>query len=282
MKIKGIFASDIDNTLTNEHHIIPGEVVDYLTSLHEAGWRIVLLTGRTFSFAVRSFNGLNLPFILGVQNGAEVIRMPEGNVLFQEFLPREILTDLDKIFNGHSIGYIVYSGFEGGDFCYYEPHKFSEDMLRYFDRLKSLSSIPWVGVKTHSEIPDKGFPLVKGFGNKKKLCEIRDQLESLNKFDVCVINDVIDRDKGLLLITSRGVNKGNVLKRICQLRGWNCPIVAAGDDENDIPLFKVADFSICVKGGSQRLAEYADLVTESSYNLGVIQGMNQILREHFS
>ena len=282
MKSKGIFAADIDNTLTDSRHLIPDPVVEYLRRLHKGGWEIVFLTGRTFAFAQKSIDKFDFPFHVGLQNGAEVIQMPERKVVFQNFLPHKILTDLDKMCKDHSIGYIVYSGYEAGDFCFYEPHLFSEAMLEYFEKLKQLSSVPWVAVKNHKEIPEVGFPLVKGFGERKVLCEMRDRLLRTKELDVYVIGDVIDPAKGLLLITNKGANKGDALRKICQMRGWNYPIVAAGDDENDIPLLEMADFSICVKGGSDRLIEYADVVAPSSPQLGIIQGMNQILEEHFS
>ena len=280
MSMRGVFASDIDNTLTDERHLIPDEVVNYLVNLHNEGWQIVFLTGRTFSFAQLSMEKFNIPFILGVQNGAEVIRMPEKEIIYRTFHDRSILSDLEQVFKGHSIGCIVYSGFEEGDFCYYNPNHFSNDMLDYFKKLQNLSAIAWTPIGKHEDIKAKGFPLVKCFGPWEELKVIEKKL--LTKQDVCscIINDSIDRSKGILMITSKGVDKGAVLKKLREDEGWKCPIVGVGDDDNDLSLLKYADISICVDGGSKTLKDHADVLADSSANLGVIAAMDHVISEY--
>ncbi len=279
MNIRGIFASDIDNTLTDKRHIIPDEVVNYLVSLHKNGWQIVFLTGRTFSFALMSMEKFTIPYILGVQNGAEVISMPEKKVIYRNFINRDLLKDLDLIFAVHSIGYIVYSGFEGGDFCYYQPQKFSDEMLAYFKKLQALSSVDWVSVDSWAEVPSDSFPLIKCFGEREKLNAVCAKIMTANSLCASVITDSVDPNKGILLITGCGVDKGETLKRLKSDFGWTCPVVGAGDDDNDIPLLQAADIGICVEGGSLRLSEHADFMSSPSADLGIIAAMERVIKE---
>src|SRR3990167_9606246 len=85
---KVVLASDIDKTLTDESKHVPDDVISYLAELHKQDWEIVLVTGRTFSYAMMSLEKINFPYYLAVQNGAEVLKMPEKTILFRNFLPK--------------------------------------------------------------------------------------------------------------------------------------------------------------------------------------------------
>ena len=70
--MKGTIALDIDGTITRDDHLIPDEVVFYLESLFNERWQIILVTGRTLSFALSSIQKLQFPYLLGLQNGADL------------------------------------------------------------------------------------------------------------------------------------------------------------------------------------------------------------------
>lgn len=282
MQPKVIFASDIDNTLTDERHIIPDRVIEELRRRQESGWQLFFLTGRAFSFAIQSTQAFQIPYLLGVQNGAEVLEMPERKVISRHFLLKEILHDLEEAFCGHSVGFIIYSGLDEGDFCYYEPKKFSNDMLAYFEKLQALSSIAWKPIHSTKEIVASGFPLIKGFGSRKELQKIRDKLLALKAVQASVITDSVDANKAILLITAQGVDKGSILRKIVQEKGWRAPIIAAGDDENDVSLLQQGDIAICVNGGSEELKSIADYVTPPSRQLGILQALSAIDRKEKS
>ena len=80
MEHKGWIALDIDGTITDATHHAPKEVVDFLHSLVDCGWEIVLITGRTFSFCHFVVRELDFPFYLGIQNGADILLMPKKSL----------------------------------------------------------------------------------------------------------------------------------------------------------------------------------------------------------
>ena len=41
---RGWLALDIDGTLTDQTHIVPEEVVNYLKELHAKGWEVFIIT----------------------------------------------------------------------------------------------------------------------------------------------------------------------------------------------------------------------------------------------
>lgn len=272
---KVVFASDIDKTLTDERHIIPDEVVNYLEGLHKKGWEIVLLTGRTFSFAMMSLEKIDFPFYLAIQNGAEVLKMPEKKMIFQNFLDKQVVYELDKIYHHFEEDFLIYSGLERGDFCYYRTTKFSPFFIDYLERLKKISAGEWVEFGALHEIYQKGFPLIKGLGNSLSLQKIQGKLDDLALVTSSLITDTVDPTLPLLLITHQDVNKGTIFKKILEREGWACPTIAAGDDNNDIPLLQAADIGIAMKTGSKELQLHADILGTSSIERSIIPALEE-------
>lgn len=273
---KMIFASDIDKTLTDERHLIPDEVINYLEGLHQKGWEIVLLTGRTFSFAMMSVEKITFPFYLALQNGAEVLKMPEKETIFQTFLPKSVAYFVDGIYREFGEDFLLYSGLEKGDFCYYRTSRFSPWFLNYIEKLKPLASGEWVEVDGLEEIPQTSFPLIKGLGSITDLKAIQKRLASIELTTSSIIFDSVEPKMSILLITHKEVNKGIALNKLKKHCGWTSPIIAAGDDNNDIPLLEAADIRIAMKTGSPELQKIATILAESSYELGIIAALEQI------
>ena len=272
---KVVFASDIDKTLTDERHLIPDEVVNYLEELYKSGWEIVLLTGRTFSFAMMSVEKISFPFYLAVQNGAEVLKMPERKIIFQNFLPKSVANAIDELYHHYPEDFLIYSGLEKGDFCYYRTLKFTPPFLDYLEKLKRIVPAEWVEVKAISEISQKSFPLIKCLGDFQSLQKIQAKLSDIDTATTSLILDSVDPLLPILLVTHNEVNKGIIFKKIYNMFGWTCPIIAAGDDNNDIPLLQIADIGIAMKTGSKELQLHADILATSSLDRAIIPALEE-------
>jgi len=280
MKPKGIFASDIDNTLTDRRHLIPDVVEDYLSNLHKNGWEIVFLTGRTYSFAKMSIGKFTIPYHLGVQNGAEVFTIPHKKPLKKEFVSKEVLPVLEKILDGKESHFLAYSGMERGDFCYYAPSRFSEEMLDYLELLMPIAENPWIPYESLDEIEQKSFPVIKCIGSRKELTEVRKEREKSFPLNITIIEDSVDPKHSILLINAKGVSKGDTLDKIIHENGWEgVYVIGAGDDENDISLLERADFGISMGSKCPKLVEIADLIGKSSFENGIIPALDIALRE---
>ncbi len=279
---KVVFASDIDKTLTDERHIIPDEVIVYLEGLYKKGWEIVLLTGRTFSFAMMSLEKIPFPFYLAVQNGAEVLKMPEKEIIFQTFMPRSVVNQVERIYHHYEEDFLIYSGLEMGDFCYYRTSKFSPFYLEYIEKLKKISASDWVKIDNIEDIKQTKFPLIKCLGPHFSLQKIWGKFLDDKTVSSSLIADTVDSNLSILLLTHEGVDKGAVLKKIKEKCLWNCPVIAAGDDNNDITLLQAADIGIAMKTGSKDLQIHADIVANSSLDLGIIDALEKAQKKILS
>ncbi len=79
-------------------------------------------------------------------------------------------------------------------------------------------------------------------------------------------------------INSKGVNKGSgFLEAIKMLDVDLNDVIAIGDSETDIPLFKIVENSIAVSNSSENLKKIAKIVTTKKSGEGVLEGLDSIL-----
>ena len=201
MKQVGTIALDIDGTITDKNHLIPSEVADFFSTLYSKGWQFIFITGRPFSFAFAALSKLRFPYLLGVQNGADLIKMPEKKYIQNFYLNSDILETLETIYKDKEEDFLIYTGFKKGDFCYYRPAHFSKQGTAYLERLQKLGEEPWIPLDNFNGSECESFPLIKCFGKKSEMEEIAKKLQPFEDIQVCVIKDPANTDIFLLLIT---------------------------------------------------------------------------------
>lgn len=276
--MKGCICLDIDGTITTEAFHIPEEVVKCFESLHSKGWKFLFSTGRPYAYAARIFHNFKFPFYLSLQNGADILEMPEKKVISKAHLSANFVRDLDEIYKEMEEDYLIYSGLEKGDFCYYRPQRFSPKALEHLEVVQSIVPEPWEGVEEFSFSEKDTFPLIKGLGSKEQMQFLFDKLKPYKEIYSTLIIDPLSRKSSgvhtyLNLITSKHATKGEVVKRIRSLLPEGTHFIAAGDDRNDIPMLEEADFAIVMKNAPEDLLTLADLIAEPAENMGIIQAL---------
>lgn len=272
--MKGVIAFDIDGTLTHRLDWIDPKVVCFLNEQVEQGWQVAFLTGRIFMFAERILKHFDFPYIVAVQNGADILDMPSKKVLQRNYFSCDILPQIEHAYQGQKEDFIIYAGIEKGDFCYYRPERFSKKMHEYLDMLKALSD------KWHSSnfIFEKGtrFPLIKSFGEKRAMQDLYAQLKENQALEVSIIRDPIDPKLYLNLITDHSASKGHTIQF---LRDYlKSPLViAAGDDHNDLKMLKQADVAIAIETAPEEVLSIADIIAKPAEKLGIIDAVKEAI-----
>lgn len=274
-KNKGWIALDIDGTITEELHEMPEQVADYLQTLAVEGWRVMFITGRIFSFAHSVLKTLQFPYYVALQNGADILEMPKRRLVSRSYLQETLIPELERAYLGCPEDFIVYAGYDHGDFCYYRPHHFSPNIQDYLGRLKSLSAAPWKEVEHFEDLDQKEFSLVKCFGGEEMMRSLQARLELIPDVEATLIRDTINPNFYLILITSRLATKGAAIDRIIASEDGEGLVIAAGDDLNDVTMFKRADISIVMETAPKELLEHADIVAESASKFGIIQALRE-------
>lgn len=271
----GVIAFDIDGTLTHRLDWIDPKVVEMLAGLRERGWEVALFTGRIYSFARQILDFLPFPYILSVQNGADIVQMQEKTHLRRNYLPSSILPILEEAYAGQAEDFIIYAGIDHGDFCYYRPERFSPRMLEYLKVLESLGAAPWQASKFDFNEGDQ-FPLIKCFGEEGPMRLLNEKLKMTGEVEVSMIRDPIDTTLYLNLVTHPEATKGKAVHYLHETLKPNV-VIAAGDDRNDLPMLKEADIAIAIETAPQEILDVADIVAKPAKELGIIDAVEEAL-----
>lgn len=275
---KGLIALDIDGTITDNIYDIPVNVSEFLKSLKIDGWELMFITGRTYSFGHGTLRNLEFPYFFAVQNGADILEMPLKKSVSRHYLSHNVIPVLEEIYQNEKEDFLIYSGYEKGDFCYYRPSHFSPILLNYLEVIKKLSPEPWKQVDSFDIEELMTFPLIKCLGSEEAMTRINRLLKSTSSIHATCIRDPIGEGLYLNLITNRDATKGNALERIAQLLRIEGPMIAAGDDLNDLSMLEKADISIAMETAPKELIDKADIVAPSAAKQGIIQALQQAIR----
>ena len=277
MQEKGWIALDIDGTTTADIHEIPKEVRDYLHTLSDDGWTLFFITGRLFSWALGTVSSLEFPFYFGTQNGSDIFQMPSKKLLSQAYLNADILTFLDREYAGMDKDYLIYSGFEKGDICYYRPRRFAEELKTYLTLLKSFSPTPWKASDTFDFDKNAAFPLIKCFGTKEEMTPLYEKIKQRTDIQVSMIRDPLSATYYIILITDAGASKGTALERIRSTLHASSPLIAAGDDFNDLPMLERANIKIVMETAPDELKTHADIIAPPATEYGLIPALKEAI-----
>lgn len=274
-KHTGWIALDIDGTITDETHHAPKEVVQFLHSLQEKGWEIVFITGRTFSFGYSVVKEFDFPYYLAVQNGADILRMPEKELIARHYLDDKVIPVLNEAYRGEKEDFLVYAGFERGDFCYFRPQRFSAPLTEHLKKIMALSPEPWEAVKDFDFGKGISFPLAKCLGSKEAMQRINSTLQAFPEVSATMIRDPLGIDIYLNLVTAKMATKGNALLVIKQLIGEGGITIAAGDDLNDISMLQNADIKIVMDSAPSEMHSLATILASHGEQHGIIEALTR-------
>jgi Cof subfamily protein (haloacid dehalogenase superfamily) len=275
---KGWIALDIDGTVTLDKYSVPREVTAYLRSLQQDGWNIAMVTGRPFAFALMALSEFDFPYTFLAQNGSLALEMPEKKFLFEAYIQSHSIPFFEKAFEGIDSDFLIYAGYEKGDFCYWRPKRFSHDDLHYLDDLQKRQKEKWVEVDRYEAMKLDAFPLVKCFGSEARMDLIANRLKAFKKFEITKLRDPFLEGYYLLLVTDEKASKGKSLTRVLQLKGRGGHVIAAGDDENDISLLMAADTKIAMAHAPESLQQVATFIAPPTKDQGIIKALQMALR----
>lgn len=274
---KGIIALDIDGTITVQTHTIHSDVVRYLANLHAEGWQFIFITGRPFQWGYQVLQYLPFPYAFAVQNGALILEMPSEKVLERTYLTIQDIPKVEKVCDEESFDFIIYSGWENQDLCYYRPELLDSDLLTYLDRRRKTLGENWVSVKDYKSLPVSEFASFKCFAHEELLAvQLSRKIEKETGLHAPVNRDPFNSNYFVIQITENEANKGIALRWYANLFP-KCPIIAAGDDYNDMSMLKEADIRIVMDHAPEELQELADIIPPPTSENGIIQGLSRAL-----
>lgn len=276
--MKGIIALDIDGTITASHHSIDTQVVDYLRSLHELGWKLCFITGRSFQWGYDVLQFLDFPYHFAVQNGAIILEMPSRNILLKKYLNASVFPELEKICQDEPTDFVIYGGYENQDRCYYRPDHFDADTLKYVKSRSSTLRETWIPLKSYDELPLVEFSSVKCIAPRLSSERIAHKMETVLGLHAPLVVDPFNTDYCVVQGTRGDVDKGFSVKDLKALLQIHYPVIAAGDDNNDLPMLAEADVKIVMASARDAIRKLADIIAPPATENGIIIGLQKALQ----
>jgi hydroxymethylpyrimidine pyrophosphatase-like HAD family hydrolase len=271
----GWIALDIDGTITDESHHAPPKVIEFLHSLEKKGWELVFITGRTFSFGYRVVKEFDFHYYLAVQNGADILYMPHKDPVARHYLDDKVIPILEEAYRGEKEDFLLYSGYERGDFCYYRPERFSPKLTKHLHKIMALSPEPWKAVDSFDFEQGLSFPLIKCLGTKESMERVNRILQNYPHISATMIRDPLGEDIYLILVTAKEATKGNALRIVQDVLGDGGPIIAAGDDLNDISMLEAADIKIVMSSAPPEMHSMATILAKHGEEHGIIDALRK-------
>ncbi len=278
---RGLIALDIDGTLTSDWHTLPDEVAAYLHSLYLEGYVIAIFTGRPYRFAESILKNFSFPLYVALQNGAIILENLTKKIVKRHYLPKGNIARLDRICQEFATSYVIYAGMEYGDRCFYRPQLFSKEELAYMSARSDGLNEVYVEMDSFSELETLEFPSYKCFGQSDKIGRLAKEIHEGFGWHVPVIADRFDPGISVAQMTRQGVDKGSALLDCLQLAKVKGPIIAAGDDFNDIDMLEKADIKIVMSTAPEKLRAMADIIAPPAKELGIIEGLKRACANKF-
>jgi hydroxymethylpyrimidine pyrophosphatase-like HAD family hydrolase len=272
--MRGTIALDIDGTITVETEL-SSNVIAYFKSLVDNGWRLIFITGRTFQSGYKTLKSIPFTYYFAVQNGAIILEMPSKRIVSKKYLDRSILAEMSEICFDEPTDFVIYSGFENEDHCYYRPEYFSPELMRYLDRRIASFDEIWHPLKSYEDLTLELFPSIKCFGLYSSAKVVAQRIEERLGLHVPLIKDPFAMDYYVVQATHPLINKGQALLDLVAITGERGKLIAAGDDYNDLPMFEIADVKVVMATAPQDLLEKADVIAPAASEEGIIIGLDK-------
>ncbi len=274
---KGIIALDIDGTLTAEDQALDSSVIQALQAL-SSDWRFIFITGRPFQWGFRTLQSLPFSYALAVQNGALLVEMPQKEIILRRYLTQEILPLMESICQKQTTDFVVYSGLENEDQCYYRPQHFSEEILAYVLRRTAYLKEKWQSIPSFAQLPVSTFSSLKCFATEDQAYQLSRCIEDELGLHAPPNRDPFDPRYFVIQATHAKATKGDVLTEFAQLNDLKGPIIAAGDDYNDRTMLEKATVKIVMANAPLEILKLADVVAPPASQQGLIQGLAEALK----
>lgn len=252
---RATFAFDIDGTCTdlsstNSDHLkinfrwVPG-LVEAFRVITQENIQLLFVTGRTLAWSYELLKSLDVPYIVASLNGAETLLSPERRILYQEYIPGALVKKIIALFDEPMVIYsqtgIFYANSKG------------HALEAHLEKRKTRQKEVWHPLTSIDDLKDV---LTIRYFFTKQAALARGGVERLSvndKWESSCMQDSFDPAVSILQFTASGVDKALPIRRL-QLPQ---PLIAFGDDYNDIPLFKIANKSFCHIASPTALRDWA-------------------------
>jgi len=256
-----LIAIDLDGTLLNNDLKISSRAAAAIQAAERKGVRVTLCTGRMYTSASRYAQelGLNIPLV--TYNGALVRNSFDHEVLYERNLPLEEARHVVEVCREFDCQLNVYVD----DKLYVERN--NDWAKRYARKVK----VPLNEVDDLLDFIKMSPIKILAMGEEGVLYKIRKRLADRkiyitrsHSYFLEMLNPEATKGKGLAAVVKKlAIDKKNVM--------------AIGDNENDIEMFKYAGYSVAMANADDYIKTYVDYITKNNNDDGVAEAIEKLV-----
>ena len=275
-----LIAIDIDGTLLNSKSELTERTCNALKKASDKGIYVILTSGRMSSIIKNFCNEIGANKFLIAENGASIVDLQTNEIIYKNYMPKEIVLQIVDLCIENNIYYMVYTDKElivkdlkhmalffnkqnynpnarirtvhaGRDYIESLDDNFTKMMICDEDRsvynaiVNKLSKNPYIDVTPVPHISSKKIVV----GEEEKTIEY-----------------------SYADIAEKGTNKWTTIEKIMnRLNIKQDEVIAIGDNTNDIMMVKNAGLGVAMGNGIDSIKEVADVVAKSNDEDGVAE-----------
>ncbi|MDR1031349.1 MAG: Cof-type HAD-IIB family hydrolase [Treponema sp.] len=258
-----LIASDMDHTLLTEKGELPPNLDTYILQLDKIGIDFVIASGRPLYTLETIFSNVKHKMSFISDNGGVICY--KGEVLFKSLL---------KPVDYHAMIEFVENKTEGIPILCGLPRAFvSEKNKMYETYLKTFySKIAFVEELNKVTVDANKFTIYFPHKDSSAYYEKLFKPQYSNHFSVTV-GDTVWID-----IMNYGIDKGKAIRLLGKKLGLESEqMMAFGDTYNDIEMLRSVKYSYIVANAADDMKQYANFITDSNDNFGVIKIIDTII-----
>lgn len=274
-----LIVMDIDGTLTNDKKEITERTKNALIRLQDHGIKLALASGRPYKGLVRFAKDLKMDEHEGLlisSNGARAETIPSREVHFEHAIPTELA---QKVLE-HLKQFDVMPMVEDGDYMQvnnvytneisckgekrnimdYEAHSNGFLLKESHDLAKSVNFAP-------SKILTAGSDFYLQENYKAMEAPFKDRLD-------CMFTAPFYFE-----YTAKDTNKGSAIEALGYPKE---AIIAIGDAQNDLPMFRASGIKIAMGNAVDELKEAADVIVDDNNHDGIGKWIEETFPQYFN
>lgn len=277
MKTKGLIAIDIDGTLTAVRDALAPEVIEYLQNVHESGWKLLFVTGRTLDWSCKLLDNMPFDFYLSVFNGAYTLEYPQKTIIKKCFLPFERIFQVVNLVRNEDVGIAIYGAPDRFNKSFLYRNYASHVLVNHlYSRAKAVCET-WTDIDNIMDLPTDSFASVRLFCLPHTAKKLGYLIEDTTQLHAPMMKDSYDDCFAVVQVTHSDVSKGQALQHVLKHHGKMHKIIACGDDHNDISMLKEADVAVVMASAPCEVLQLADIIAPPAKENGIIQGIKNAL-----
>lgn len=268
-----LFVTDLDGTLLNSQGVLSDFSVGVINSAIDYGVKFTFATGKSYQTVEKEVSKLNIKIPCITYDGA-CINNKDGRIIEYNTVDTNSLNAIINSVYKTLTSFLVYCIIDGKERILWSKSKVNSYVKMYFinrkndDRFLEVSSI--------NEYYCGNILFIAFLDSLENVNKIKMKLVELGIKDIHINQDAYIKSMYWLKVKNINANKGYAIKKIKESLNSKY-IVSFGNDTNDIDMFNVSDYNLCVCNSNDKIKKLSSSIIESNNDDGVARFIIRLL-----